>query len=208
MNPRNKRVGNRGIPIRTMEQELVRQARQGDRAAAERLLTLCRDKVFGYLLRMLRNRDLAEDAAQETLIRVLRGLDRYKEQGTFTAWLFHIARGEGLRAAKQQSRNGSPGNGPRLEDVAANMEDPGPTPLEQAQQREQARQLEAALAKLPDQEKEVALLRLTQGLAFKEIAGITQSPLNTVLSRMRRATAKLRKEIAGMRPEHEQGEAP
>ncbi len=87
-----------------LDENLIERAKQGNSIAAEQLFRRYQNRVFNYLYRMLRNKTLAEDAAQETFIKGLRGLKNYKEKGSFKSWLFKIAYREGLRVLKKEKK--------------------------------------------------------------------------------------------------------
>ena len=86
------------------DEELVQKVQSGDNAAAEPLFRRYQDKIYGYLLRMTRNRELAADATQEAFIRGFKGLASYQEQNCFKSWLFRIAHNEGARFLSRQSK--------------------------------------------------------------------------------------------------------
>jgi len=176
----------------TTDAELVRQARDGDDDALETLLRRYQDPLYGYLLRMLKNRHDAEETAQATFVIAIRALSRYREQGHFKAWLFRIAHREALRVLRRSKRTREILE--QGEDSAHGDEwiDPLPQPDEAAQAGESRRKLEKALGALPFAEREVVLLRMKEDLTFKEIAELTGSPLGTALGRMRNALKRLR----------------
>lgn len=178
------------------ETVLIKKARDGNQLAAERLFRKYQDRVFSYLFRLIGNRELAEEAAQETFMKGFRSLKRYREKGMFKSWLFKIAHREGLRVLKKERQHrilrNSP-NGPEKDETE--LIDPAPLPAERLMEQEQARRVEHALDALTEAEKQVVLLRLYEGLPFKEIADIMACPLNTALGRMHNAVKKLRQEL-------------
>ena len=168
--------------------DLIDQWRSGkDAAALEALLRRYETRIYSYLLRMLGNQHEAEDAAQEAFIRAVRQLPRYHEQGHFRAWLFRIAHREGLRIIQRRPRTQ-----PIDTDAPAPERSPDRPPDDQLVLRDDIAHLEHAIARLPEVEREVVLLRTKQDLTFREIAEIQDCPLNTALARMHRALARLR----------------
>ena len=143
--------------------------------------------VFGFLLRKLRNRSDAEDAAQEVFIRVVEALPKYEPREKFRAWIFQIARNQAALTANRRERIGNrevavePGF---VETLAADVAD-----------APDYHQLRSAVAQLPEAEREVVSLRLEEDLKFREIAERTGAPLNTVLGRMRNASRRLRESL-------------
>jgi RNA polymerase sigma factor (sigma-70 family) len=126
----------------------------------------------------------AEDATQEVFIRVVQGLPRYEHRGLFRAWIFQIARNQDALTAGRRQRRGDRETTMEPALLEAFAVDPEET-IDYAP-------LHAAIAQLPDAEREVIQLRLGEDLKFREIAERTGAPLNTVLGRMRHALHRLR----------------
>ncbi len=166
------------------DEPLLHAAQRGDRDAMSALLSPWNDRVFGFLLRALGHHADAEDAAQEVFIRVVKGLPRYEHHGQFRAWIFQIARNQAALTAGRRQLRGERETAIEpalLESMAAEVEEtPDYAPMR------------AALAQLPETEREVVRLRLDEDLKFREIAERTGAPLNTVLGRMRNAARRLR----------------
>lgn len=173
-------------------------ARQGDQSATENLFRRYHDRIFSYLIRIIGERSLAEDATQEAFIRGFRALKHYQEQGSFKSWIFQIAHREGLRMLKKE-RQGQHGilalHGENGEFHKDEIADSSPLPTELLMHQEQLQRLEKALDQLNDREKQVVLLRMHEGRPFKEISQMTGTPLNTVLGRMHNGVRKLKKEL-------------
>ena len=167
---------------------ILEAAQRGDRDAMTKLLTPWNDPIFGFLLNALRHRADAEDAAQETFIRVVNGLPRYEHRGEFRAWIFRIARNQAALTAKRRGRIGARETGVEAETLHAFAAEENDDALAVA---ERAAGLRAAVAALPAAEREVVELRLNEDLKFREIAARTGAPLNTVLGRMRNALRRL-----------------
>ncbi len=176
---------------------LIASWAQGTESALETLLRLYQTRIYSFLLRMLRNQHDAEDAAQETFIRVARKLDRFdSKKGKFKSWIFQIAYREGIRMAQKRKRAPVIGEGAWLdadgEGVPPEAVDPSPLPGHRLVEREQTAWVAKAVDTLPDAEKQVVLLRTYSELRFREIADIMGTPLNTTLGRMRNASTRLR----------------
>jgi len=170
------------------DKHLIRRAKKGDNGAAETLFRRYQDNIYGFLLRMTGDRDVAADATQETFVRSFRGLGRYKEQNVFKSWLFRIARNEGLRLLQKTSRMPISGGGDAMPEA---MQDVRPGPGEIYEQRQMSAVLIKALSTLSEDERQVVHLRLKEDLSFKEIAEIMDCPLNTATGRMHTAKKKL-----------------
>lgn len=164
---------------------LIVKGKNGDRQALGELLGRYQDRIFSYLKKMLNNHHDAEEAAQETFVNAIRALKKYEEQGQFKSWIYRIAYREGLRKLRTRQSH--------IQDSAAEPEDFSQSPDELVFARERMKEIETAIEHLPVMEKQVVLLRAYSGLQFKEIAEIMDTPLNTALGRMRKASLRLKK---------------
>ena len=174
----------------------------GDVAAFEVLLGRHRGPVFSFLVRLTGDRARAEDLLQEAWLKVVSAAPRWEPRARFTTWLYtiarHLALDEARRAVHRRPAADPPGAAPDREPAA-----PGPAPDRAAASALLRPKLEAALRSLPEQQREVFLLREYAGLPFQEIARVTGAPENTVKSRMRYALEGLRRalEAMGVAPE-------
>lgn len=133
----------------------------------------------------------AEDLFQETLIRVWKGLSKYNERNKFSSWLFSIAH----NAAIDLLRSPASRNNDQPLDLA--IKHPGSeNPFNTLVAKETSELLMAAVNELSKKQKQVFLLRQHSGMTFKEIAGITNESLNTVLGHMHYAITKIRKKMS------------
>ena len=182
------------------DEELLAAYQQGDVGAFELLLRRHRAPLFTFLLRMLGDREKAEDLAQETFLRLVKGAQAWEHRARFQTWLFTIARNlcvdqsrrDRHRKADSLDQQG-PDDGPAMVDSVPSREIDPSRGAESARLRPV---LAKALASLPDEQREVFLLREQAGLPFKEIAELTGVNENTVKSRMRYALEALRKSLA------------
>ncbi|HUU09935.1 MAG TPA: sigma-70 family RNA polymerase sigma factor [Phycisphaerae bacterium] len=164
----------------------------GDSEDVERLLVAFSPRVYGLLLRMVGRSDVAEDLMQETLLRAFRSLGTYRSEGKFRAWIFRIAVNLARDWIRRRPREPATG----LDDDAAAAPAQAVLardvpPEADALGRERRRDVEQALARLPDADREVLLMRYYGDLTFKAIARATGEPLGTVLARAHRALRKL-----------------
>lgn len=178
------------------DEELAQRAGQGDPAAFEELVRRYEDRLYGFLFH--RVRAWAEDVYQEAWMKVWSHLPRYEARERFGAWLFTIARNAAADAAEREGRRrGVPLDAPGDEGAPIERVPGRGGPEEDAEAGDLRARIDAALAALPPEQREVFLLREYGGLSFKEIAEAQGCPLGTALARMRYALAKLRERLEG-----------
>jgi RNA polymerase sigma-70 factor, ECF subfamily len=163
--------------------ELVDRCLAGDQAAMVRLVDRYRDRVFGICYRMLGQRQDAEDAAQETFLRVLRSLFRWDQRRAFEPWLLAIAanRCRTMLAARARRSTYHVIHDDQIEDKSPNWQD--------ADHLEEEIQL--ALGQLRTDYRQAFLLFHEQGLSYEHIAEIMRCPLGTVKTWIHRARQEL-----------------
>lgn len=191
--------------------ELLMDAfRQGDAAAFEVLVARHSRGIFNYLLRSVHNQARAEELLQEVLVRVIRSKDRYQRSAKFTTWVYTIARNlsvdESRRARFREHESlDAPRRGRAQEEgrtlLAAMPADQVPTD-EGADAPRLRERLARAIDELPDDQREVFLMRQVSGLSFREIGEAVGAPENTVKSRMRYALEKLRNDLADLESDY------
>ena len=181
------------------DEELLAAYQQGDAGAFELLLRRHRAPLFTFLLRMLGDRERAEDLAQETFLRIVKGAQAWEQRARFQTWLFTIARNlcvdqsrrDRFRRTGSLDETGPDGEPPMVDSVPSRDIDP-------ARGAESARLrpvLQEALLALPVEQREVFILREQAGVPFREIAELVGVNENTVKSRMRYALEGLRKAL-------------
>lgn len=187
--------GQRRVMANNEEQRLVNASQQGDVEAFNQLVRLYEVRVYNLCYRMLGDGDAAADVTQDSFISAYRNLQRFRG-GAFRAWLFRIATNacyDVLRVRKRRpSTPFSALSGPDDDSPAFDRADDGETPDEVALRHELAATIEAGLAQLPAEQRIVVILSDIQGLAYEEIAQVTESNLGTVKSRLSRGRARLR----------------
>jgi RNA polymerase sigma-70 factor (ECF subfamily) len=187
------------VPHDESDERLMRRFKAGDARAFETLVRRHRTALWSFLLRHVGDRSRAEDLLQETLLRAVKASADWEERAKVTTWLFTIARNLTLDEARRgvhrrtEPLEGAGEDGPSHLDRAASEDPPPDAAAEGALLRPR---LEAALAALPAEQREVFLLREQGGLGFREIAEVTGVPENTVKSRMRYALEGLRRTLA------------
>ncbi len=181
------------------DEELLAAYQQGDAGAFELLLRRHRAPLFTFLLRMLGDREKAEDLAQETFLRIVKGAQAWEQRARFQTWLFTIARNlcfdqsrrDRFRKADSLDETG-PDDEPAKIDLVPSREIDPSRGAESARLRPV---LQRALLALPAEQREVFILREQAGVPFKEIAELVGVNENTVKSRMRYALEGLRKAL-------------
>ncbi len=140
--------------------------------------------MYRYARRMLRNDQDARDVTQDTLVKVLRSLDRYDPRWRFSTWVIGIARNTCIDEFRKRKR---------ISDFEApETADPGPGPEQLAARNLRAEQLHAALDQLTPLYRDVLVLYHFEHLKYQEIADLLDIPIGTVMNRIFRARRKLR----------------
>ncbi len=170
----------------TREDKLIQRIEQGDLGAADELIAMFYPEILRYCLWHAPNRSLAEDAAQETFLKVIRYFDRYTHKGQFKAFLYQVAANTCI---DMRRKNRCPDVS--LEDSA--IEPVYAEPAFDAIHADMA--LRQLIGSLPKDLQEIVLLRFGQDLTLQEIAKILHMPLRTVQSKLRRALKKLKAQI-------------
>ncbi|HPB04389.1 MAG TPA: sigma-70 family RNA polymerase sigma factor [Bacteroidaceae bacterium] len=170
----------------------------GDGKAFEILLNRYKEKLYSYIMFVVRNRDLADDIFQETFVKVIVTLQRggYTCNGKFGAWITRIAHNLIIDGFRQERNENTVRNDEREYDLFndARLSDSN---IEDNMINEQTlRDVRRLMDMLPDNQREVVFMRYYQDLSFKEIADITGVSINTALGRMRYALINMRKMAA------------
>lgn len=180
------------------ERELVQQAKAGDRAAFAGLVSAYEGKIYNLALRYLGSREDAMDASQEVFLRVFRFLPGFQEESGFSTWIYRI----GVNVCKDMlhrrlKRAEQPLEVPDEEDEGRPVDVPDlrydPERIMEGVELRQA--LSDAILALPEQQREIIILRDIRGLSYEEIALALALEAGTVKSRLFRARENLRKKL-------------
>ncbi|HZZ42223.1 MAG TPA: sigma-70 family RNA polymerase sigma factor [Tepidisphaeraceae bacterium] len=172
------------------DESLAQRLRDGDAAAGDELVKRYCQSLLRYLQRVAGSENLAEELHQQTWTSVLEHIDRFDVRSTsggFKAWLFRIATNKANDYWRSAGREKNAKQGLKLV-----TEEEAPAASARMEATEQERQLLAAIESLPDNQKQIVMLRYYSGMKFVEIAEMLGCPLNTALGRMHKAMQKLK----------------
>ena len=177
------------------DEQLVKAYADGSNAAFDVLLKPHQNRVFNYILRIIKNEDVANDIFQETFVKAINTIrqGRYTENGKFPAWISRIAHNLIIDYYRQEKAENMQSSD--LTDVdILNRKELCEQTIEDAIISDQIREdVKYLIKELPELQREVLTLRYYKNLSFKEIAEITGVSINTALGRMRYAILNLRR---------------
>jgi RNA polymerase sigma-70 factor, ECF subfamily len=184
---------------RLEDRELAALAAKGREMAFRELLSRYERPVFSLVYRMVRDRALAEDLAQEAFIRAFNAIGTYKPKFKFSSWIFKIANNHAIDHLRKRkldtvSIDGSP-HARSPDDEARTrlvVESTDEAPDRYVEARELGSQIEEAIGSLRPEYRTVVLLRHVEGYTYEEIAEIMEVPLGTVKTYLHRARGELR----------------
>jgi RNA polymerase sigma-70 factor, ECF subfamily len=191
---------------RLSDQEVVLIARAGREAAYRELIRRYERPVFALLFRMVRDRELAEDLAQETFIKALNAIESYRPEFKFSSWIFKIANNAAIDHLRRReldtlSLDGSPHaeTPEQMQATALQIGARQESPLDTVEAKELGGAIEQAIAQLRPEYRSCILLRHVEGRAYEEIAEILSLPLGTVKTYIHRARNELRQTLAHLK---------
>ena len=178
------------------DEQLVRQALDGDRQAFERLVRRHQTGLVNHLFRQTGQREMAFDLAQEVFLKVYSALPKFNPKYRFTTWVYRIATNRAIDLMRRKtvpvcSLDETDDKMPRHETLA----DDAPAADEILAYTELQERLERAIDELPDEYRRLLLLRNRQHCRYSEIAWITGLPIGTVKNRIFRAREILRETL-------------
>lgn len=170
------------------DEECAAHAQRGERAAFSELVVRYQDRIYRFLVRLTRSPDEAIELAQDTFLNAYQALEHWQLETHFSAWLFRIARNLAFDWLRRDKRVQFV---PLEEDDGDAFADPAPTPDAVLETRQRYRSLEAALARLPPEHREILLLREIEDMPYQDIATVLGLNVGTVKSRIARARTAL-----------------
>lgn len=197
----------RAASINIDDSVLVQQSQGGDTVAMERLILKYQNRIFNVIMKMCGNTDDAAELTQETFVKVIESIDKFKGRSSFYTWLFRIAVNLTLnycqRNAKMAMRSldaeeteSDSSIGQVLKDFLS--DDSAIDPAVLAQRRELCDLAMQALLKLEEPQRAVMVLRDIEEMSYAQIADVLNIELGTVRSRLSRARSHLREILEAM----------
>jgi RNA polymerase sigma-70 factor (ECF subfamily) len=176
------------------DEELVERFQNGESSAFDVLVHRWERKVQGAIYRLVGPGEDVRDLSQETLLKAYRGLGTFKKEARFSSWLYQIA----LNTCRDRMRRGRGKSYVSFDELSETGEagsERGPNALDLIEAHDLSRQVAAAVAALPEEQREVVVLKEYQGLTFLEIAEALDVPLSTVKTRLYRGLGQLRQQL-------------
>ena len=186
---------------RAEDADMLQAVMAGDGTAYRGLVEKYQGRVYAMVYGMVRNREDARDITQEAFVKAYRNLDSFRLEASFYTWLYRIAMNLAIDFTRKRKRRETAG----FDDGIAQRDDDGSIadvhqqegPGRALERKQLFDQIMTAMEKLPDDQRQVILLREMEGLAYKEIAEVMGIPEGTVMSRLFYARKKLQKLLAG-----------
>lgn len=174
------------------DEDLVEAFQSGDISAFDHLVSRWDRKIQGVIYRLVGNHEEARDLSQEAFLKAYRALGTFKREARFSSWLYQIA----VNATRDRLRRRRRHADLSLDDIEERPEtalrDARPTAFDLIESSDLSRAVAAAVAALPEEQREVVILKEYQGLTFPEIAETLDVPLSTVKTRLYRGLVQLR----------------
>ena len=179
------------------DRELLNSYLQGNKSAISTLIDKYNRRVRDYLRMMVKDSDVADDIAQETFIKAVSVIDegRYVDNGKFASWIMRIAHNKALDFFRAQKSNNSVNEADSGYNILGTMRYSEKSIEENIISDQISADIRSLVDLLPEEQREVVMLRYYSDLSFKEIAEQTGVSINTALGRMRYALINMRKMI-------------
>jgi RNA polymerase sigma-70 factor (ECF subfamily) len=181
---------------------LVERAREGDVAAFEKLIAKYQAKVYTFAFAFTGSPDVAQDLAQDALVKVYRSLGSFRFQSAFSTWLYSIVKNTYLDAVKSRAGRERALEEPLTEREVSDLQEAA-NAEERLLAKESRHALLRALRQVPVAYRTVVALADVQGLGYEEIAGALGVPVGTVKSRLKRGRDALKDALFRQRVQEE-----
>lgn len=183
------------------EKELVRRSRNGDIEAFEELIKSYEKRIFNIALKMVGNREDASDVAQEVCIKIFKSIDKFKENSSFSTWVYRITSNVCIDQARKRRNNiislAAASDDGEYEIPIANEDK---LPEEIVESRELSKMVKSYIHKLVPEQRIIIVMRDIYGYSYEEIANILGVSMGTVKSRLNRARGTLKDKIKNAEP--------
>ena len=175
--------------------ELIQRFIKGEQSCFEQLIHRHKNKVFAYIGLYIRDQALAEDLFQDTFVKVIQSVKagKYQDNGKFISWVMRIAHNLIIDHFRRVKQMNTVSNDDYESDLFNSKRFAESTVEDDMIKRQIQKDVRKMISQLPDDQREVVILRHYAGLSFKEIADITDVSINTALGRMRYALINMRK---------------
>lgn len=181
-------------PDEANDQSLMLAVQDGEVEKLGTLFERYHEQLFNYFLRLTGNRHWSEDLVQEVFVRLLKYRHTYRKDCRFSAWVYQVARNARIdyfRKKPQQEVSMDEGTQEYISSL--------PIPGDHAEENEKMQLIMRALLRLPEEKREVILLRAVHGMKFEKIAEILQCSVNTIKARAFRTIRELKVEVEQLR---------
>lgn len=177
------------------DEQLVAAYASGDNEAFDALLLRHKNRLFTYIVQMVRDRDLADDIFQETFVKAITTIrqGRYSDFGKFSAWITRIARNLAIDSFRAEKSEATVSTDDTNFDVLNRRELSEETVEDAMIDLQIEHDVRRLVDELPEPQREVLMMRFYKNLSFKEIAEMTGVSINTALGRMRYAILNMRR---------------
>jgi RNA polymerase sigma factor (sigma-70 family) len=175
--------------------ELIQRFIKGEQSCFEQLIHRHKNKVFAYISLYIRDQALAEDLFQDTFMKVIQSVKagKYYDNGKFLSWVMRIAHNLIIDHFRRVKQMNTVSNDDYESDIFNSKKLADATVEDDMIKRQIQKDVRKMISLLPDDQREVVILRHYAGLSFKEIAELTDVSINTALGRMRYALINMRK---------------
>lgn len=173
-----------------LEEKLIELAKKGDKSSLEKLLQNNYPILKGYLLKLTLNESMADDITQETMLKAILNIKKYKPIGKFSTWLITIATNT-YRDLLRKNKKMAYEEIPREAVYNSNLE-------EEVITKSNLEKLKAILEELPEEKRMVFILKHYYGYSYEEISNIMNCPLGTVRSRLHYCIDRIKSQMKGV----------
>lgn len=177
------------------DRELLKKYLEGDKSAISTLIEKHNRRVRDYVRAMVKDSDVADDITQETFIKAVKVIDegRYTDNGKFLSWILRIAHNRALDYFRAKKSSSSVSESNAGYNILGTIKYADKSVEESIISDQTAEEIRSLVELLPEEQRQVVMLRYYSDLSFKEIAEQTGVSINTALGRMRYALINMRK---------------